>query len=307
MFGAGIEPATFGIRFRCSNRLSYPVVTIRNRTGGHQPAATLPPRPGAIVVAKHLLLDPAYATAMPRAPGGTGMPRRWIAFERCFALPAVANRQFVRSTRSSSIKIGSASVRRPRRSTTTHANALTAARPWPRRGDWRRVLQGEAESGVEVAARECPCSCECWKQKAPGCGSEGIRSPRRSGRPISVNGGSVVVSAVDLSIPGQQSACAQAAVIARRFGLAHVVEGGGHDGGCVECGGGNIAGVLRWRRTIHLPFSECKHFFYIRRRTEIERKQGDFVMRYFRSGASVFQTWSRSFGCAEAIGCRRSA
>ena len=58
-------------------------------------------------------------------------------------------------------EIGSASVRRPRRSTTTHADALTAARPWPRCGDWHRVLQGEAESGVEVAARECPRSCEC--------------------------------------------------------------------------------------------------------------------------------------------------
>lgn len=75
-------------------------------------------------------------------------------YERCFALPTLAHWQFVRSMR----------VHRPCRSSASNAARVEApqrtrmrlaACPWPQRGDWRRVLQGEAESEGKPRRNAC--------------------------------------------------------------------------------------------------------------------------------------------------------
>jgi hypothetical protein len=97
-FGAGVEPATDRLGICCSTRLSYPEVGVPDSNR----------RPAALPLLYRTELTPsrntfsrhrAYATATPRAPDGPVIqnrnPYRWIPFDRCFALPAVANRQFM--------------------------------------------------------------------------------------------------------------------------------------------------------------------------------------------------------------------
>lgn len=94
--GAGFEPATDRLGICCSTRLSYPEVGVPESNR----------RPAAMPLLYRTELTPsrnifprhrACATAAPRAPDGQVFedpnPYRRTPFDRCFALPAVANRQ----------------------------------------------------------------------------------------------------------------------------------------------------------------------------------------------------------------------
>lgn len=107
------------------------------------------------------------------------------------------------------------------------------------------------------------------KRKTPGWVSEGVRVPRRSGRPISGKG-SVVVCAV---VPPhacaaaflRQRACVRIAMESRGVERVGGVEGGFHRRTRLEFmmfrQRWNKA-LLRWARTLHSYFFDCKHFFH---------------------------------------------
>lgn len=88
-------------------------------------------------------------------------------------------------------------------------------------------------------------------------GDRGDRSPER---------GSVVMCAAVFRLPGHaaavpQRACVRIAAEARRFERIGGVEGGFHGKARVNAFRLNAA-RLRWARTLHPYFFECKHFFY---------------------------------------------
>lgn len=93
VFGAGIEPATLGLRFRCSIQLSYPKATCRSRTGdqwiNHRSTSEL--TSGGNSTSR----PQAYATAVPCAPDGNTIPYRWRPLSTVSRLTPLSKRQFL--------------------------------------------------------------------------------------------------------------------------------------------------------------------------------------------------------------------
>lgn len=246
--------------------------------------------------------------------GRDANPYRWRPFDRCLASPAVADRQSV---------CPCASRRRPHRASRCSACAPRGGTPRQRRPargprcpcvravmlrkcfGWKRVDEkrvGETVRAAKHRARVRELSfADAETKNAPGNGSEGVRGPRRSGRPISVTGSVVVVDGAlrQSRLHAIRHACEPVALLARGIVTAMEAGGGRHRNGSKQ--GIFDAVVLRWARTLHPSFSLCKHFFHIRppcRRT---------ARAHCSSGSSARHTWSRSLGCAPALGCRRSA
>lgn len=102
--------------------------------------------------------------------------------------------------------------------------------------------------------------------KRPRRASEGVRVPRRSGRPISRKGDQSAVKPMSnraAPYPARHRPCSRQS---RDIGLFCWWLAGFIRRSVVVMWRGCIAFVLRWARTLHPYFFECKHFFYIRRR-----------------------------------------
>jgi hypothetical protein len=102
--------------------------------------------------------------------------------------------------------------------------------------------------------------------KRPRRASEGVRVPRRSGRPISRKGDQSAVEPMSnraAPYPARHRPCSRQS---RDIGLFCWWLAGFIRRAVVVMWKGCIAFVLRWARTLHPYFFECKHFFYIRRR-----------------------------------------
>lgn len=197
-------------------------------------------------------------------------------FERCFALPTLAHRQFVRSMRAHrpcrvplrtppaskhhnarecvwqralghGVGIGAGCFRAKRKVKGNHAGMPAWART-------RRVW---------IAGRPAVRSLET---KRPRRASEGVRVPRRSGRPISRKGDQSAVKPMSnraAPYPARHRPCSRRS---RDIGLFCWWLAGFIRRAVVVMWREFIAFVLRWARTLHPSFFECKHFFYIRRR-----------------------------------------
>lgn len=171
--GAGIEPATNRLGICRSTQLSYPVATCRIRTGviGVNRCSTSEPTSSRNTFSR----PRAYATATPRAPDGHANPYRWKPFDRCFALAPVQAPILVRDP-----TLSAWAARRPCPASGHSAHAPHSGNPFPRTVHARML--GDANRSREIRVW---LHCERAKENAPGCGSEGVRVPRRSGRPIS--------------------------------------------------------------------------------------------------------------------------
>lgn len=164
-------------------------------------------------------------------------------------------------------------MRRPRRSTTTHANAPGSA---PLASVWGLAPGASGRSGkVEGIHAGMPAQARTRvvrsadlsvKTKRPRRASEGVRVPRRSGRPISLERDQSAVKPLSnraAPYPARHRPCSRRS---RDIGLFCWWMAGFISAGrrwmWREC----IAVVLRWARTLRASFFDCKHFFYIRRR-----------------------------------------
>lgn len=217
-------------------------------------------------------------------------------------------------------------------------------------GKWRRGTVRAAKDSASVSGcyskkrLSKPCS-RTRKQKAPGWASEGVRVPRRSGRPISGRG-SVVVCAVVAPHAWiaeflRQRACVRIAMEARCVERVGGAESGFHAGDSAGMRGGRCSAAAMGAHVTPVFFRLQTFFSQIDRWIEAKREarcakaididassiigfaamwsaiattartcgHAEVLQRkyYFSSGASAGQTWSRSFGCAAAVGCRRSA
>lgn len=187
--GAGIEPATLGFQDRCSTRLSYPMVDVpdSNRRPTKSSFAALT---SELPSSRNTFSRPrAYATAAPRAPDGHRNPYRWKPFDRCFAL-TLRKRQSV---------CAAASARRPCPASGHSASSASQRNiPVLRLPAWMPRVRMRLREKMLKSAHGCAGPCEgtrvdsaplrTRKRKRPRVGSEGVRVPRRSGRPISETG-----------------------------------------------------------------------------------------------------------------------
>lgn len=167
VLGAGIEPATLGLSFRCSNQLSYPKATCRSRTGdqwtSHRSTSELTSGGTARPGRRH--------TRRQRRAHRTGWHPVPLAAIKCsFPLPSPSKRQILRRFHS----------RRPR-----PAPGRSACAPHER----NFPVSGHSMPGcLGILNRQNKKTYERAKQNAPGMVSEGVRVPRRSMQPISATG-----------------------------------------------------------------------------------------------------------------------
>lgn len=104
------------------------------------------------------------------------------------------------------------------------------------------------------------------KTKRPRRASEGVRVPRRSGRPISREEDQSAVKPLSNRAAPYPARHRPHSRRSRDIGLFCWWMAGFIRRAVVVMWKGCIAVVLRWARTLRASFFECKHFFYIRRR-----------------------------------------
>lgn len=105
-FGAGIEPANAETSIQCQTVWRSKTSTNRNRTGGGiSQQYSIAARPSGI---RHPETSSCASGIRHGRAARTGWPSKTTpleTFERCFALPTLTHRQFVRSTRKTSINV----------------------------------------------------------------------------------------------------------------------------------------------------------------------------------------------------------
>ena len=179
--GAGIEPATLGFTVRCSTHLSYPVVDEPDSNRWPTACAAALPlsyRP----LEEHLLPRFGIRHGSAARTGRDTNPYRCSVFDRCSALPAVANRQSVRAPCALVVSI-------PAPLASKHHNAAHMRRSQPRpclgaRGRATRMLQGgkKLRGGMERTWSMHAHPPRTLETKRPrDLRPEGVRVPREIG------------------------------------------------------------------------------------------------------------------------------
>lgn len=169
-----------------------------------------------------------------------------------------------------------------------------AACPWPQRGDWRRVLQGEAESEGKPCRNACmganaPCSISgsVGENETP---PEGIRGRSRSseiGATDLPGGRSVRCEAVVESCRAVSGQAQTAFAAIARHRLVMLVDGGVHSAGCRR----DVEGMHRSRSAMgaHItPVFFRMQTLFLHPATNGLRRPAHAVTRKRRSGRSRF-------------------
>ena len=181
----------------------------------------------------------AYATAAPRAPDGRTSPYRWKPFERCFALAS-------RTRHQSCCAIASACRPCP-------ASGHSACAPhgrFPSQAFHARMLGMRIDHANTLAAPFA----NAQKKTPPDMESEGVRVPRRSGRPIPARESVAWNEAVQPCVTATQRAAARIAIFARWHGVGGDVEEAFHrrNAICVVADVGEVAHLTRRLRVVQV-------------------------------------------------------